>query len=156
MHNIIQLPIPEQYLIKVLAFHIMSGWCMQVRSCAKPLHVALAQNKQERQRKARQAMRARAMTGDASSDRVSFTAADWMASAVKGPMCLTDAGIQPAFPATTDVCECGERVSILMHNELFVCSPADSSLALCHDCCPDTLLQASESLLPGRWCLQLS
>ena len=48
---------------------------MQVRSGAKPLHVALAQNKQERQRKARHATRARAMNGDASSDRVCSTPA---------------------------------------------------------------------------------
>ena len=33
--------------------------------------MALAQNKQDRQRKARQASRARAMNGDASYDRVS-------------------------------------------------------------------------------------
>ena len=39
---------------------------------AKPLHVALAQNKTDRQRKARQASRARTMNGDASSDRVSI------------------------------------------------------------------------------------
>ena len=38
---------------------------------AKPLHVALAQNKQERQRRARQAARGRLANGSVCSDRVS-------------------------------------------------------------------------------------
>ena len=42
-----------------------------MRPGAKPLHVALAQNKQERQRKARQAARARAVNGSVCSERVS-------------------------------------------------------------------------------------
>ena len=45
---------------------------MQGAPGGKALHVALAQNKQDRQRKARQASRARVMNGDASSDRVSL------------------------------------------------------------------------------------
>ena len=44
-----------------------------MRPGAKPLHVALAQNKQERQRKARQAARARAVNGSVCSDRVSYS-----------------------------------------------------------------------------------
>ena len=43
---------------------------MQSGTGTKPLHVALAQNKQDRQRKARQASRVHATNGDASSDRV--------------------------------------------------------------------------------------
>ncbi|CAL5220811.1 g2887 [Coccomyxa viridis] len=60
----VQMETHQQAVRSVEALHGMQG-----APGGKALHVALAQNKQDRQRKARQASRARVMNGDASSDR---------------------------------------------------------------------------------------
>ena len=60
---------------------------MQSAPGGKALHVALAQKKTDRQRKARQASRARTANGDASSDRVSLV---WLLHAVTVLALLTN------------------------------------------------------------------